>query len=273
MTNLIVNAPEKQEKAAAGGAGAAGGDGNVSAAIPDASVGGKKKEKSGKTAPVTDPVVATGNSTASIVTTSNNVSASNGSASAGSGPKPSVPVFSSKGYASAVINMDEYHYTLTGAVAKCPNGDAVTYYLIQEDGNVIESNSGRFTMLKPTQSGRYQIYAVNRIDGSQSETVSVSGFKEIQPIKGLSAAELVSIYSTGRQPSDFKSFESNFRNGFTITYNGMDTSDELNALPSTHQMLFQKFRTGVWSSMTITEVKYDCLHRIASINVNYVKAS
>lgn len=185
----------------------------------------------------------------------------------------STPVIESVGKTSRVVGAKNYYYNLTGIKASVGSDAPLEYVLSSKDDPSFKmtSSSGSFSEVPPSRSGTYILTVYNTDKAKKSESAIVTGFSICEPIRSLSKAELQSIYLMGTWPKDREAFESKFKKGYKITYKGMDTQSEINALPRTHQELFQKFRTGIWSSLSITEVEYDALGYITSFNVNYVK--
>lgn len=183
------------------------------------------------------------------------------------------PVIQYVGSISRYTGATEYHYSLIGARASIPSEAEIEYVLRSKDDTsfVAKSKNGSFSNIPPTESGIYTLTAYNTEKNKVSQTVDVSGFGLCRPIQSLTQSELQAIYTKGIWPENRQAFEAKFRRGYKITYEGMNTESEINALPRTHQELFQKFRTGIWSSLVVTSVKYDVLGYVSSFNVNYSK--
>lgn len=183
-----------------------------------------------------------------------------------------MPIVEDAGHAVIVISMTEYSYTLAGVKASSADGAPLEYVLSSPDlPEFAQSNStGYFTNLKPTSSGIYCLTIVNTVSGYKTSPVSIEGFGIRRPIKNYTAEQLAAVYMSGQWPNGNRNaFQARFRRGFTITYNGADTKSAINALPRTHQELFQKAKTGAWTNMTITDIQYDALGYIASFNLVY----
>lgn len=183
------------------------------------------------------------------------------------------PIIENAGTAVLSVSMTEYHYTLVGVKASIPGGDTIEYELSSKDDPLFvqTSRTGSFSNLQATPSGTYSLTVKNIDKGITISSIDISGFVARKPIQSLTESDLESIYTSGTWPANRQQFENKFRKGYKITYNGTDTESEINALPSTHQELFQKFKTGIWSSMAVTSIEYDALGYISSFNVNYVK--
>lgn len=180
----------------------------------------------------------------------------------------SMPVFAAGYPANAIlVSVEEYHYRIV-IKASAANGDPLEYQLETPSNAILKSSTGIFNDLVP---GKYVCRAVNL------NNPSLYAEKEMtcpvrKPINSITTQELSAIYNSGDYASNKPKLDGKFVKDFRITYDGMDTSSEINALPKTHAELCQKIRMGVWTSIAVTEVKCDALGYVVAINVNYVKA-
>lgn len=189
------------------------------------------------------------------------------------------PIVESAGYAQRVVKLDTYFYNLVGIKASVPDGSDMVFHLesVSDPAYSVSSSSPSFTEVPPSASGVYRLTVVNTVKGVSAGPYEIKGFTICKPIEKLSAEQLAEIYQSGNWEANRNILESKFRPSgkrnidYKITYNGMDTSSEINELPATHQGVMQKFKTGAWSTLTITEVEYDALGYIVSINIHYTK--
>lgn len=179
------------------------------------------------------------------------------------------PKFIVEPSARLIVTMKDYHYTISAEAIIPDSSFGVHYELRDAVGNVLsDSDKCVFANIAP---GSYVIVAFNESNPQASVQAPVECIQRA-PIEKITPEELSAIYNSGDYGSNKAVLKSKIVSHPRITYEGMDTSNEPNEMPDTHQQLCQKIRMGTWGTITVTGIAYNYLGVATALNVNYTKS-
>ena len=138
-------------------------------------------------------------------------------------------------------------------------GAKVTFLLIDGDMVLMESNDGRFSGIEPFEEG-YNVQA--RVEWEDTAIVTpmmhLTGFVYREPVEKMPMEELQKLINQ-RDKSISVGTNNHFMQGFTLQVSGSQYKVE------SISDVFMLLKSGIWKSVTVTDVTYDDNNLITAI--------
>ena len=173
------------------------------------------------------------------------------------------PVITSVGRPKLVVGKTEYYYNFSSV--KLESAEGSYEYALSDEINHYTSADGKFTRIKPNQTGTYNLTVKDQSTGLTSEVKVVKGFYIKTPITNkLTPDELTAMIATG----DWDGNSPNLQGRMADVVKVKSSNPEYTG-GSTIQEVFMSVMEG-WQ-VSVSSMKYDCLGRVMEVQINASK--